>query len=297
MSTEIKRDRSPNYPKLPLEQSVDLVRRLYKEIGKTKVRAQVAIGPLGYTGLNGASLTTLGALTAYGLIGRERGESVSVSPLAIRLIHPMNHAQGLESRREAAISPKIFSELFSGGYHAMAEDVLSNHLVQNGFTPDGAKKASSVFKANVLFAKLDEPGIIVQKHDDRPDATSEVAGMKSSASPAPLHSVLIDMIKRGEIWPGKANGQAEIPEKQVLAQYSVPLGSNEATLIITGQSLSTEHFDALGEYVELFKKQFQRRIGSTQTVPPIPAMPANAIWKTKDCDKPVKLIAFMGDRN
>ena len=50
-----------------------------------------------------------------------------------------------------------------------------------------------------------------------------------------------------------------LPSADVLARYSIPLGENEATLVITGKSLSPEDFTALIEYVELFKKQFERR--------------------------------------
>lgn len=253
MSDEIKKDRSPNYPKLPLEQAVALTTQLYGKIGKAKVKPQVAIGPLGYTGLHGASLTTLGAVSAYGLLERERGESVSVSALAIKLIHPTDDVQGLEAKRMAALRPKVFAELFSGGYHLMQEEVLSNHLIQQGFTPDGAKKAASVFKANVLFAKLDEPGI-VNPNDEKAILRPEAFTMESTANPtpaatrpSPLSNILDDFLK--------GSG----PTKGVLAKYSIPLGTNEATLVITGESLSTEDFDALGEYVALFKKQFDRK--------------------------------------
>ncbi len=48
--------------------------------------------------------------------------------------------------------------------------------------------------------------------------------------------------------------------KTVLAQYSIPLAGSEATLVFTGRSLSPDDFDALADYVALFKKQFQRRL-------------------------------------
>lgn len=44
----------------------------------------------------------------------------------------------------------------------------------------------------------------------------------------------------------------------VLARYTIPLGQNEATLVLTGSSLSADDFEALKEYVDLFKKQFER---------------------------------------
>ena len=44
----------------------------------------------------------------------------------------------------------------------------------------------------------------------------------------------------------------------VLAQYSIPLGANSAQLTFTGRELVPDDFDALLEYVTLFKKQFER---------------------------------------
>ena len=44
----------------------------------------------------------------------------------------------------------------------------------------------------------------------------------------------------------------------MLAQYSIPLGENVATLVFTGSRLTADDFDALEEYVGLFKKQFVR---------------------------------------
>jgi hypothetical protein len=47
----------------------------------------------------------------------------------------------------------------------------------------------------------------------------------------------------------------------VLARYLIPLGANEATLTITGECpLSGDDFDALCEYVVMFKKQHGRKV-------------------------------------
>jgi len=40
------------------------------------------------------------------------------------------------------------------------------------------------------------------------------------------------------------------------------LGANEAKIVFTGQQLSPDDFDALIDYVRLFKQQFERRTGT-----------------------------------
>ena len=52
--------------------------------------------------------------------------------------------------------------------------------------------------------------------------------------------------------------------QNMLAQYAIPLGANEATIVFTGKQLSPADFDELIEYVKLFKKQFERRSDSTE---------------------------------
>jgi hypothetical protein len=62
--------------------------------------------------------------------------------------------------------------------------------------------------------------------------------------------------------------------------------------------LSVEDFDALADYVGIFKKQFERKKKEEANTPksPVP-LPANAMWKNKDSNKPVKIIAFLGERD
>ncbi len=45
----------------------------------------------------------------------------------------------------------------------------------------------------------------------------------------------------------------------MLAQYSIPIGASEATITFTGEKLAVEDFDALADYVAIFKKQFERK--------------------------------------
>jgi hypothetical protein len=154
MNDEPKRDRSPNYPKLTLEAAIALMGKLHKELGKAKVKREVAIKALGYSGINGASLTTLGAISQYGLIDQDRGSGVSVSPMAVEILHPTNATQSQNAIITAALTPKVFNVLYTEGLHRASEQTLANHLIQNAFTPDGAAKAAAVFLSNISFANL-----------------------------------------------------------------------------------------------------------------------------------------------
>jgi hypothetical protein len=262
MSVTTKRDRDPNCPKATLADAIEQMKRLYSKAGKAQIAAEVAVTALGYAGMNGAALTSLGTLNQYGLIDRERGSGVSVSPLAIKLIHPLNSEQERESRREAALKPRVFSDILTDGLGECAEDVLANHLIQNGFSPDGAKRAAFVFKANSEFANLGGGGMVSQEpKEPSPSEVAQSLAMTSHAisptSKPPIGGA--GLLKNDALDALMALGS---PNK-VLARYSIPLGSNEATIIFTGEILSSEDFDALGEYVKLFKKQFERTTTTT----------------------------------
>lgn len=50
------------------------------------------------------------------------------------------------------------------------------------------------------------------------------------------------------------------PGHKMLAQYTIPLGSNQATLVFTGEQLTPDDFDALVDFVQFSKRQFERAL-------------------------------------
>jgi hypothetical protein len=249
MSEDTKRDRSPNFPKITLEAAIELVRKLYKEVGKAKVKREIAINALGYSGVSGASLTTLGALNQYGFIDQDRGAGVSVSPLAISLLHPLNEAQEMDAKRISALMPKVFNVLYTEGFHHASESTIANNLIQNGFTQDGAKRAAMVYLSNISFTNLNDESIRGPS-----DAKKEEIRPSLESGKFKMHPVSKEILEQ------ERSGENETKTSQkVLATYSVPLGSNEATITFKGENLSPEDFEALGEFVAFAKKQFERR--------------------------------------
>lgn len=254
MTTDIKKDRSPKCPRLPLEDAIILVQKLYAKVGKAKVKQEVAIAPLGYTSMNGAALTVLGALNSYGLIDRNREQGISISQLAMRILHPTSPEQQLAAKQEAALKPRVFSELLTGGFHTCAEEVLANHLIQAGFTAEGARRAASAYKANATFAQITETTAVPNG-----DATSSAQGAPNGNLPATSQQ---HPPEASPVFPAQST---PVPAAtKILAQYSIPLGANDATLVFTGEKLSPEDFDALSEYVALFKKQYERKVKASE---------------------------------
>jgi hypothetical protein len=257
----IRKDRSPRAPIISLQEALELAKKLRDQIGRSSVKVETAAKALGYTGITGSALSMLATLSQYRLIDREKGQ-VSISPLAVRILHPTGARQLQDSLREAALAPSVIEELFDG-YRDCSEEVITSHLVQSGFNFERARRVAAVYTANKSFAKLDSPGIVTEQmrseHDSQFSTVPQVSTSTSSHPDAPSSTIL-------------AKEQEAMQKAHVLARYSIPLGANEATLVFTGESLSPADFDALIEYVELFKKQFQRRSATASAAPePSPA--------------------------
>jgi len=273
---ESKRERSRNCPTIPLSAAIELAKKLYGKAGKAKIKAEVAVNALGYAGLNGASLSVIGALSQYGLIEREKGSIVAISQQAIRLMHPLNKEQEAHALEELALNPKVFNELYAEGFNNGTEDLIANHLIQNGFMPDKARKAATVFKANIELANL--KGDSINKSGDSKNA--EIKEFSLGQAPQELKDFHAEVTAANEKNKGK----------KVLAQYSIPIGENEATITFTGKELSVYDFDALADYVAIFRKQFARK-QQAEMADAVIADRADAAKKEQDEKEKAEIIA------
>ncbi len=216
------------------------MKRLHSKAGKSAIHPENAVQALGYSGINGAALGILAALRQYGLLDSQRGTSVAVSPLAIKLIHPLNAEQEAESRRIAALSPKIFNDLYSTGYFDCAVDVLANHLIQSGFTPDGARKAASIFKENAEFANLTGERI-------NADVNSAATSSKENQKPGPVtvSFPIADVIAH---------------PSNVTKEFSFPLDDeNEVELKFLGTRFGPDLLDELEAVIKFLKTRFKKK--------------------------------------
>jgi len=210
---------------------------------------------MGYSGLTGSSLTLLAGFSQYGLIDRAKG-MLTVTSLSLRILHPTSTDQSLTAIREAALAPKVFEDLYNG-YNDCSEDVLVSHLVQNGFNLDRAKRVAKAYTANKTFAKLDSSSTPVVQNEGRDETPKQQQEQPPPANepkstqnpPFILVDPLSDYTPHAHVAP---QGQ------KMLAQYTIPLGANQATLVFTGQELTPDDFDALVDFVQFSKRQFER---------------------------------------
>jgi hypothetical protein len=136
-------ERSPNFPSMSLPDAIDAIRLVYQREGRGKMPRLSAVKPLGYTSINGRSLSVLGALRAYGLLDG-RGDDVRVSDDAITIL---NAPEDSQERREALVrafeAPSSFALLRSKG--DASPDTLRWHLIKSNFRDDAADKLIKVY--------------------------------------------------------------------------------------------------------------------------------------------------------
>ena len=221
MKAKDKVDRLSQFPRRSLEDCLRLGKQLLTKIGSSQVEPQVAIGAIGYTTMNGAAMSTLGALRQYGLIDRPRGKGVSASAVLVKATQSNDHAL----LAEVAFRPTVFRQLREGGYETCADDVLMKQLEGRGLSSRAAHEAVNVFRANTTFL----------------GAAPNSPVFSSTAPP-----------------PAEPSKPAPSPAKQ-LAAYSFPLAGCDASLVFSGTRLGPEDLAILREHLDVISRTLAKR--------------------------------------
>jgi hypothetical protein len=222
--------RSPNYPAVGLSKAVEWTHKLWDKEKKTAVSAFDAALAIGYRGLSGPSRTALAAMKKFGLLDEEKS-GLRVSNLALRIIHPAGEEDHLQALREAATKPELFRQLLQSHSQA-SNDALRSHLITRmNFSETGAKALIEALRDTITIASLDDPEYTVSITPE--DGENMETGLQ---------------IGRGEV-------RVAIGSK-ALKSFSWPL-SPETTArleIVGNEELTSEHIDALTQYLEVAKK-------------------------------------------
>jgi hypothetical protein len=239
---------SHRFPAITLTDALKFGELLFKNAGRTAVDPEVAVTAIGYSSLNGAARNTMSALVSYGVLAKVGGQ-YRVSEEALKALRPVVEQDRLNALRSMALRPPLFGVIHKE-HRECSEQVLAGILLHQGLAEDSAKRAAKIYKINASLARLDEDGPkLLSLHLTDKITMTDAPSIESSPTEGTIETVTSQRPQLGLKSP-------------VLAQYSVPLGSNEATIVFTGESLVPEDFEALSEFVLLFKKQFERKLKS-----------------------------------
>src|SRR5205807_7636047 len=142
--------RSPNFPKFDLETAITKINQVYQAEHTHAADKEVIARDLGYTSLNGASLTTIGALNSYGLLESE-GDGLKVGGDAVTILElPKGHAERVAALRRRAFTPKLFADLKQEFGDNLPSDVNLRHsLIKKKFLPKAADEAIRVYRETI----------------------------------------------------------------------------------------------------------------------------------------------------
>lgn len=247
--------RSPAYIVIGLREAIEKIRVIWEHEKRNEVAVDVVAGHWKVAPKSSATLMTISTLKKFELItDRGNGDQryIKLTDLAYNILRAdANTPAWLASVQKAALSPKIIAELWeSDKENPRSTPSLKKYLeFEKHFNPVVIDSFIQSYRDTISFAKLGIGDKVVTE-----ESASEIKEFSMEHAPEELKAFHAEVTAANE--KNKGN--------KVLAQYSIPLGSNEATLVFKGDKLSADDFDALGEFVEFAKKQFERKSKSEE---------------------------------
>ncbi|MDF1656680.1 MAG: hypothetical protein P1U58_03650 [Verrucomicrobiales bacterium] len=146
--------RSPRFPFVLLEEAVELLRKLdaYQSDRSATLKRPEILKALDYASLHGAAVKTIGAMRAYDLLEKS-GDGLRISPVGAAILDASSDEERRPNLQKAALSPLTFRNLWRTARH-MKRSELIELLLSRGFTEQGAKRASRIYRKNDELASL-----------------------------------------------------------------------------------------------------------------------------------------------
>lgn len=219
MTDKQPRFRSPPYPYVGLGTAVAKADQLYNAVRHHAAALPTAAKAWDTGPKSSATAQSIGALIQYGLIddeGSGDARKMKLTPLALKIVMDKRpeSLERAEALKEAALTPRIFSELFAE--YGVAKNVddtllvyaLTAERVSNGRAPYSEKSAAEVLR--VYRDTIDYAGLV--DSDTEPDEGQPFESAHGDApTPRPAATV-------GEFVQWVSNGAVQFAEpKQVRA--------------------------------------------------------------------------------
>jgi hypothetical protein len=234
-----KRIRSPNYPSLTLQKSLELVEALLKQHSRYFVALEVAGKCWDISAKSSYIAQHIAALMAYGLVdseGEKDSKKIKVSDLAFKILSDKRpNSEDRETLiKEAALKPNMFKKIYEN-YPTVfpADDTLDYELkTKYGFNPDRVTDFINIFKQTFEFAKIYKSAIIGEEKTPIKEAE-----MLPTSDKIPLKETM----PLGE-------------KEREIANYPVGRGL-KARILFSGETpITTESIEKLIKLLELNKE-------------------------------------------
>jgi hypothetical protein len=182
-----KKQRSPSYPALDLESTLERARTLSEVAGQHAAGVQAVTSAWGYGPKSSGGHQAIAALKKFGLAqdeGSRSNRKIRLTTLGRELLFYGDNRDSPEwqSRaRKAALTPPIHVELWSEYRGQLPDDRVIKHYLLFGRTPNfndsGADDLLKEFRRTITFARLSESGATVSENGaDNDDESEEESG-------------------------------------------------------------------------------------------------------------------------
>lgn len=251
-TTAGKRQRSPGFPSISLEDAISRLRVIYQFDKRAFTTAQTILTHLGYKGnTSGTAGRVVAALKHFGLLEEKNGQ-YRVSDVGFRLLHlPEDSSERKELIKELALAPPVFARVFLNYEGDIpSDDTLKSHLIfSEKFNPDSVDHFIRVFRETIGFANPTASPYNQDESNTTPkNAMNNDVPLSKQPHIASAFERMFDEISQ--------NSPAEIEavgKTKPLFKYSVPLSIQRdvnAQLVITGESLKRRDLEVLAKKVK-----------------------------------------------
>lgn len=241
-----KRDRSPGYPGIDLEEAISKASTLYRQESKHAAPVEVILQHWGYTSKKSSGgLVALAALKKFGLLmdeGTGKGRQARISEDAFHILvdDVPNSPERLRLIQKAALTPSIHQELWDQYAGNLPSDsTLKVQLRNRGFTERAATAFIEEFHHTISFAKLSASGAMSWHTEETPK--------EDNSRIPPLAKVT----------------QNAIP---TVRSFDIPLYGHEVASIKVPYPLSEDDWKQLEETLKLWKPTLVRK--TAKAIPP-----------------------------
>lgn len=163
------RMRSPSYPSTPLEQAIEMTRKIHQVERTNSIDREVAAKALGYSGISGRSSTVLSNLNQYGLLEKAGKNEVRVTERAVEILYPDSDKTLSQALLDAAEEPELFQkvrERFTDGLPSA--NALEAFFIKLGFTDTAIPSAVRAFRETFEYLEnLIEKESYIQPNGDQ----------------------------------------------------------------------------------------------------------------------------------
>jgi hypothetical protein len=238
-----------NAPYIDLKDAIDKTRVLYQKAKRSSIHLSTAASYFGYSAKASSFTLIVSALKKYGLAvdeGSAAGRRIRVSDLGHQIVADTRETSPERAGRicRSALLPKTHRELWEQfGGDCLDENTLQVFLkLERGYSEDAARNAVKVYVATVVFAGLNQEGILG-------DVSADDAGMDTAIPQQ--HAEAKDPMDRQNTSPdwNSRNGDSSV------RTLSIPLDGSRTFDLRFPTDLSKEDFDFILENMRLWERK------------------------------------------